>query len=189
MRAEWHFFATSHGKSAGDGTGGTLKWLATRASRQHVYEHHILSAQQLYDFAISNIKGMYFAFATVGEHEQEAKLLDDRLKNSKTVPGTHQLHSIVPISTNTVEVRSFSSSTCSRTEKVTVAEGEVANSLPIGLIRGYVTVAYDASSWLGYIQSVDEPKRAWLGYIRHSMPDQHNFHFKLVLIFHKETLH
>ena len=34
VRAEWDFFATSHGKSAGDGAGGTLKRLATRASLQ-----------------------------------------------------------------------------------------------------------------------------------------------------------
>ena len=86
---------------------------------------------------------MHFAFATVGEHDQEARLLDDQLKNSTTVPGTYQLHSIMPISTNTVEARSFSNSTCSRTEKVTVAE--VVKFLPLDLIRGYVTVAYDAS--------------------------------------------
>ena len=28
----WNLFATSHGKSAYDGTGGTVKWLATSAS-------------------------------------------------------------------------------------------------------------------------------------------------------------
>ena len=143
MSAEWHFFATSHGKSAGAGAGGTLIRLATRASLQHIYEHHILTARQLYDFAVSNIKGMHFGFATAGEHEHEARLLDDRMKSSKTVPGTHQLHSVIPISANTVEVRSFSNSTCSRTEKVAVAE--VVNTLPLGDIRGYVTVAYDAS--------------------------------------------
>jgi hypothetical protein len=32
--AEWHFFATSHGKSACDGVGGTLRRLAPKASLQ-----------------------------------------------------------------------------------------------------------------------------------------------------------
>ena len=73
---------------------------------KHIYEHHILTARQLYDFAVSNIKGMHFGFATAGEHEHEARLPDDRMKSSKTVPGTHQLHSVIPISANTVEVRS-----------------------------------------------------------------------------------
>ena len=157
VRAQWHFFATSHGKSAGDGAGGTLKRLATRASLQHIYEHHILTARQLYDFAVSIIKGMHFGFATAGEHEHEARLLDDRMKSSKTVPGTHQLHSVIPISANTVGVRSFSNSTCSRTEKVAVAE--VVNTLLLGDIRGYVTVAYNASCWLGYVLNVDASLR------------------------------
>ncbi|KAL5484132.1 hypothetical protein EMCRGX_G020580 [Ephydatia muelleri] len=110
VQAEWYFFATSHGKSAGDGAGGTLKRLATRASLQHLYQDHILTAEQLYQFAVSEIKGMYFGFATLSEHEQEAKVLEDRLKSSRTVPGTHQLHSVVPVSTTVVEVKSFSSS-------------------------------------------------------------------------------
>jgi hypothetical protein len=32
--AEWHFFATSHGKSACDGVVGTLKRLAAKVSLQ-----------------------------------------------------------------------------------------------------------------------------------------------------------
>jgi hypothetical protein len=35
--AEWHFFATSHGKSACDGVGGTLKRLTAKASLQQPY--------------------------------------------------------------------------------------------------------------------------------------------------------
>ena len=32
LSAEWHFFATSHGKSPCDGIGGTVKRLVARAS-------------------------------------------------------------------------------------------------------------------------------------------------------------
>ena len=35
--AEWHFSATSHGKGACDGLGGTVKRLAARASLQRPY--------------------------------------------------------------------------------------------------------------------------------------------------------
>jgi len=38
--AEWHFFATSHGKSVCDGVGGTVKRLAARSSLQ---SQHILT--------------------------------------------------------------------------------------------------------------------------------------------------
>ena len=36
--AEWHFSATSHGKVACDGVGGTVKRLAARASLQWPYD-------------------------------------------------------------------------------------------------------------------------------------------------------
>ena len=32
-QAEWHFYATSHGKDPCDGIGGTVKRLAAKASR------------------------------------------------------------------------------------------------------------------------------------------------------------
>jgi hypothetical protein len=35
--AEWHFLATTYGKSACDGVGGTLKRLAAKASLQQPY--------------------------------------------------------------------------------------------------------------------------------------------------------
>ena len=46
--AEWHFFATSHGKSAGDGAGRTLKRLATKTSLQHAYKGpHSVSSRSI----------------------------------------------------------------------------------------------------------------------------------------------
>ena len=38
VSAEWHFFATSHGKSACDGVGGTVKRLVARASLQSLVD-------------------------------------------------------------------------------------------------------------------------------------------------------
>ena len=148
--AEWHFFATSHGKSAGDGAGGTLKRLATKASLQHAYQDHILTAHELYQFAVNHIKGMRFCFVALGEHEQEAKLLDGRLARSRTVPGTQKLHCFIPISPNTLEVKLFSSSTVSRRERVEVGSEPVLTPQATA-IGGYVTVAYVGECWLGCV--------------------------------------
>ena len=41
-----------------------------------------------------------------------------------------------------------------------MAVAEVVNTLPFKDIRGYVTVAYDASCWLGYVLNVDASLRA-----------------------------
>ncbi|KAL5491066.1 hypothetical protein EMCRGX_G016283 [Ephydatia muelleri] len=156
--AEWHFFATSHGKSEGDGAGGTLKRITARRSLQKPYQDQILTTRQLYEFAVSQIKGMHFGFATVAEHDQEAKLLQEQLKTSRTVPGTQKIHSVVPVATNLIEVRPFSYSTSSRKEKVALTH--LPNSFSACAPGGYVTVAYEGSCWLGCVLSVDESERA-----------------------------
>lgn len=50
--AEWHFFATSHGKGPCDGIGGTIKRLAALASLQRTL---ILTSREFYEWAISNV--------------------------------------------------------------------------------------------------------------------------------------
>lgn len=53
IAAEWHFFATSHRKSACDGIGGTVKRLAAWASLQAVDKNHILTPSDLFSWAVS----------------------------------------------------------------------------------------------------------------------------------------
>lgn len=56
LAAEWNFFATSHGKSACDGVGGTVKRLAARASLQRPYKG--LTPHELFTWAEKNIKSI-----------------------------------------------------------------------------------------------------------------------------------
>ena len=123
--AEWHFFATSHGRTAGDGAAGTLKQLATKSSLQRPYTEQIITPRQLHDFACSTIKGMNFAFATIEEHRNEELLLRDRFSASRTVPGTQKPHYFRPILNTVVEVKRFSDSTHSCLERVTCAQAMV----------------------------------------------------------------
>ena len=48
VKAEWNFFATSHGKSPCDGVGGTVKRLVARASLQATTSDHILTPLEMY---------------------------------------------------------------------------------------------------------------------------------------------
>ena len=107
VRAEWHVFATSLGKSAGDGALGTSKWVACRASLQRPYQDQILTARQLYKFAISKIKGMHFTFISQEEHDRETSLLEERLKASRTVPGNQKLHCFVQFLTILLKLNLF----------------------------------------------------------------------------------
>ena len=58
----WNLFATSHGKSAYDGTGGTVKWLATNASLIATEKNHILMPPDLFDWASKNICNIDFIY-------------------------------------------------------------------------------------------------------------------------------
>ena len=53
MKAEWLFFAISHGKNVCDGVRVTIKRLAARAGLQRAIHNQILNPHQLYDFAKS----------------------------------------------------------------------------------------------------------------------------------------
>ena len=78
---EWVFFATSHGKSPCDGLGGTTKRLTTRASLQRPIENQITSAKEMYEFCVSEIKGIVFTFIDKEEMNllrQEGSFLSKR---------------------------------------------------------------------------------------------------------------
>ena len=91
--AEWHFSATSHGKGACDGVGGTVKRLAARASLQRPYEDQIMTPLQLYEWALKNIPGVIFNYCRTEEYEEEKAYLEDRFEKAHTITGTRKLHS------------------------------------------------------------------------------------------------
>lgn len=64
VSAEWHFFATSHGKSPCDGIGGTMKRLVERRSMQAIYNGHITTPNEMYIYAKENISKIKFLYIT-----------------------------------------------------------------------------------------------------------------------------
>ena len=67
IQAEWHFFATSHGKSPCDGKGGTVKCLLARASFQST---HILFVRDMFDWCVKSIDGISFLLVSFEEIEE-----------------------------------------------------------------------------------------------------------------------
>ena len=80
-----------------DGIAGTVKRTAAKASLQHPFEDQILTPLKLYEFVLQNIKGIHFAYSTLKDHEQEAKILAERFKYCRTVPGTPQFYTTINI--------------------------------------------------------------------------------------------
>ena len=117
LRAEWHFSATSHGKGACDGLGGTVKRLAAKTSPQRPYENQIMTPFQLFQWTSESIPKVAFCYCCTREYESEKSHLERRFQKSKTIPGTRGLHSFVPTSKNT---RRYSLSDFSKEERVTI---------------------------------------------------------------------
>ena len=72
--AVWNYFATSHGKSACDGIGGTAKQLTSNASLMATEKNNILTPTDLFDWAsknICNIDFIYLSAEEITEHCQK----------------------------------------------------------------------------------------------------------------------
>jgi len=149
VAAEWHFSATSHGKGACDGVGGTVKRLAARSSLQHPYDQQIMTPRQLFDWASANIPAVHFGYCSLVDYEVVEKNLEERFAKSRTIPGTRKLHSFIPISKDRITVKAFSSSTTSKEERVScVVESD---DVPVESISGFVTCVVDREWWLGCV--------------------------------------
>ncbi len=168
--AHMHFSATSHGKGACDGLGGTVKRLAARASLQRLYNDQLMTPRQLFDWACKNIPAVYFGYCTSEDYVREQSSLERRFQLSHTIPGTRKLHSFVPISNSIVEVRPYSASDTSRKERVTLAK----NDIPPELIVGFVTCLYDGNWWLACVLGVCNDISASSRSVKY--PEPHNIH-------------
>lgn len=87
--------------------GGTIKRLAARASIQGTI---INTPTELYEWAKSNICGIIFAFSSNEEHKKETDFLNSsRFIGLMTVPGTRNIHCVVPTD-GRISVKTYSSS-------------------------------------------------------------------------------
>ncbi len=150
--AEWHFFATSHGKGPCDGIGGTVKRLAARASLQKPYSDQIMTARDLFHFTTENIPSVAARFTTEEEHKAEAEKLAERFSLGKTIKGTQRLHAFHPISDLTLDCNEFSYSSSSR--KVNI-RGDLSQEVDVDEIKGFVTAAWHGKWYLAMVLEVD----------------------------------
>ena len=145
ITAEWHFSATSHGKGACDGLGGTVTHLAAKTSLQRPYDQQIMTPRQLFDWATTKV---YFDYCTTEDYEREQHYLEDRFKAARTIQGTRKLHSFVPISKEKLKVKSYSAS---KEVRITSCDSE----MPEDKISGFVTCVVEQKWRLGCVLQRD----------------------------------
>ena len=96
MNAEWHFFASSHGKNVCDLVGGTIKRLVARASLMRAIHNQILNSHQLYDFAKSEIPGITCFVVDKQQVDVVSKFLTSRYQNARQFRGSRKKHQFIP---------------------------------------------------------------------------------------------
>lgn len=96
IKIEWNFFATSHGKGACDGIGGSVKRSAYRASLQRHEDNQIISPSKFFTWAKGFFKNISFEFCTHAEYEKEEKSVKSRYAKALTIKNTRQYHSFQP---------------------------------------------------------------------------------------------
>ena len=62
-----------------------------------------MSPLQLFEWATESILGILFKYCCTEEYEEVKPYLETRFQNSRTVPGTHKLHSFIPYTRDTVK--------------------------------------------------------------------------------------
>lgn len=112
VKAEWHFFPTSHGKGPCDGIGGNIKRMARDASTRKTAE--INSAQQFFDWATSQTvkqqfkKDWEFIYATDEDYFEAETLLQGRFCDLVPIPGTKKYHAFIPKDDRTICASEYS---------------------------------------------------------------------------------
>ena len=154
LHAEWHFFATSHGKSPCDGVGGTAKRLAARASLQATTTSHILTPHQMFEWERDHVPGIHFFYVTSEDILQITPAQEERFKMAKKIPGTRNHHCFVPqenadmvisrISSDLAQMVATRVPTTPETDHVRYQAGQ------------YVSAVYDRSWYVGIIMDISE---------------------------------
>lgn len=114
IKAEWHFFATSHGKNACDGIGGTVKRFVRRESLRRPDSTPITTPIEFFNTVKNEFKTMQFGFCSKADYQKEKDFLKDRFATAVRINGTRSFHSFIPFSSNEIKCKVVS--TCNESD-------------------------------------------------------------------------
>ena len=157
--AEWNFFATSHGKGACDGLGGTIKRSAARASLQRPVENQILTPRDLFQFCHDSITSIKSFFVSSAEVELVTNELAQRFAHAQTIIGTQKLHQFIPLTEGFMAVSEISTLSGENKEKKRVIkkDGVLAPEQPIPQIPlgAFVCIEDREKFYVASIKGID----------------------------------
>ena len=152
VKADWTFFATSHGKSPCDGLGGTVKRLTARASLQWPQENQILSTTAMFEFCKEQIPVVKFELLLKEDLQEVRKVQEERFKIGRTVPGTRGYHFFEPLTANQLRYKKTSYDP-QFTGTFSFQELEMLTCVALtdlGIMQ-YVACTYQGFWWIGLV--------------------------------------
>lgn len=156
LSASWTFFATSHGKSACDGVGGTTKRLVRKASLQINCRESIDTAKKVYKFCEQHIENIKYWFLSTEKISESRCQLENRFALAKTVPGTRSYHQFEPVSSSSIRMKRESCSSHFNTFNFTEEEKSTSIKVDDILINSYLACSIDDHWFYGIALSKDE---------------------------------
>lgn len=111
VEAEWHYSATSHGKSGYDGVGATFKRAAYRASLTAKPKDAILTPEALFKWAKSYFKNIETFYISKVEYEKMKRKLNKRFESALPVPEIIKNHAFQVLSVNEIFMKRYSNAT------------------------------------------------------------------------------
>lgn len=161
LEAEWHFFASCHGKNACDGVGGTTKREVTKASLQRTTSNQILNVEQMFTFCKEKITGITYFLVKEEDVIAHMETLRQRFGNTLTVKGTRKFHRFHATGEHIIR--------CYTTSQTTKFEDHcIAKIVPLTLeVNDMVACIYDGQWWLAQIEQISQEHNDVHAYFYH----------------------
>ena len=154
IKAEWVFFATSHGKSPCDGIGGAVKRHVAKRSLQRPIKDQILDYKSMLELCVTEMTSISFFDISKEEMVKVRADLEKRYQGGDTVPGTRASHHFVPVSSSRIAHKLTSEDDAF----IDVHDFNVPTIFQITELTPstYITCKYNSFWWVGLIKKVNE---------------------------------
>ena len=151
LRAEWAFFATSHGKSPCDGIGGLVKrTVANRALQRPL--NPILTVKQFIEVCRADLPTISVFEIDESVMNEVRDCMNERWQFGKSVPGTRNSHHFIPLTRTRIGHRFTSEGT----ELFTHDFNNADKVIDLPQISAFIACIYDSRWWIGQVLDIDE---------------------------------
>ena len=128
VRVNWHFFATSHGKGAVDGIGGSIKRAVGNAIKSRRFA--VTTAQDYATCARSLMTKITILYVPSQDVLAEKPQLDTVWADVLSIPGTHDIHCIRSVDIGAIEYSLTSDQSGQRFQLVPTTSCEMSRPSP-----------------------------------------------------------